>query len=177
LTVAAVVSSSSLRLQLGGGRWWKVDPDDPRALAVVDDGGPGAGLGPHYSRQTPGSAQFTPSGRKLILLTDCERAVWAVVENLDPAGGIHWRCSIFRNEGGGRSSDLIREATARTYDFWRSHYGGLPSVPLRTEVDAAKVRPKRDPGRCFLRAGWRNVGTTKGGHGRAKLVVLEAPPC
>jgi hypothetical protein len=34
------------------------------------------------------------------------------------------------------------------------------------------VRAKRDPGRCFLKAGWRRVGTTRGG-----LVVLRLSPC
>jgi hypothetical protein len=69
------------------------------------------------------------------------------------------------------SSLLVAEATARTYEFWRRHYGGLPSVPLRTEVDPEKTRRKRDPGRCFLKAGWRVAGETKSG-----LVRLEAPP-
>lgn len=63
----------------------------------------------------------------------------------------------------------MREATARTYAYWRRHYGGLPAVPLTTEVDPRKTRRKRDPGRCFLRAGWSRVGVVRG------LVVLRAP--
>jgi hypothetical protein len=33
------------------------------------------------------------------------------------------------------------------------------------------VRPKRDPGRCFVRAGFTRVGQTKGG-----LVALQMLP-
>jgi hypothetical protein len=99
--------------------------------------------------------------------------VWGCIENLDPVGNLRWRCSVFRNEAGGKdgdlvSSDLVREATGRTYDYWR-RTGGLPLVPLQTEVDPDKTRPKRDPGRCFLRAGWTVVDFRRG------LVVLQAP--
>lgn len=40
-----------------------------------------------------------------------------------------------------------------------------------TFVDKDKTRKKRDPGRCFLRAGFKNVGETKGG-----LVALQLLP-
>ena len=146
-----------------GDRWWRVERDDPRARRVVD------AEPPHYSRQTPGAAEFMSSGRTLVLLTDDERAVWGAIENLDPAGGLHWRVSLFRNLGSGLSSGLVREATCRTFAFWERHYGARPPVPLRTEVNPARVRRKRDPGRCFLRAGWLRVGMSRG------LVVLEAP--
>lgn len=38
-------------------------------------------------------------------------------------------------------------------------------------VDSSKVRRKRDPGRCYLRAGFDVVGKTKGG-----LVALQMTP-
>lgn len=116
------------------------------------------------------------SGRVLVLLTPCERAVWGTIENNDPAGGRHWRVSIFRNEGAGLSSDLIRHATSRTCAWWRMKYGELPPVPLRTEVDPLRIRNTRNPGWCFICAGWRVVGRTNGARkGRADLLVLEAP--
>ncbi len=142
------------------GRWHPVLRTDVRARELADR---------HYSRQTPGAVDFMANGRTLVLLTDCARAVWGAIENLDPAGGQRWRVSIFRNEGAGRSSDLIREATDRTFLYWRRHYGATPAVPLTTEVDPAKTRRKRDPGRCFLRAGWRRLGVVRG------LVVFQAP--
>jgi hypothetical protein len=139
-------------------------------LAVVDGTGAFAGEGPHYSRQTPGAAEFMSSGKTLVMLAENNRAVWGVIENRVPGGPeLRWRCSMFRNLGAGLSSTLIREATHITFAYWINHYGGLPPVPLRTEVDPAKTRRKRDPGRCFIRAGWLRVGTHRG------LVFLEAP--
>lgn len=143
------------------GHWHKVSRRDPRARELADR---------HYSRQTPGAAGFMASGKTLVLMTCDAAALWGAIENLDPAGGRRWRCSIFRNESPIRSSDLIVEATARTYAYWRRHYGGLPAVPLTTEVNPDRVKRKRDPGRCFLRAGWRRVDVRRG------LVVLQAPP-
>lgn len=57
----------------------------------------------------------------------------------------------------------------RTFDFWRRSPGGLPSVPLQTEVDPSKTRRKRDPGRCFRKAGWIKVDERRG------LIIFEAP--
>lgn len=141
------------------GAWVKVERCHPQARALADR---------HYSRQTVGARDFMASGKTLVLLTRCARAVWGCIENLDPVGNLRWRCSIFRNEGGGLSSDLVREATVRTFDFWRRTHG-LPSVPLQTEVDPRRTRTKRDPGRCFLKAGWFVIGVRRG------LVILQAP--
>lgn len=142
------------------GHWHRVKRTDKRALDLADR---------HYSRQTVGAVEFMSNGKTLVLLTLDARAVWGAIENLDPNGGHRWRCAIFRNEGAVRSSELVREATTRTYLYWRRHYGGIPAVPLTTEIDPSKVKRKRDPGRCFLRAGWRKVDERRG------LVVLQAP--
>lgn len=123
----------------------------------------------HYSRQTHGSDQVLPPGETLLLVTPERDAVWGVVHNLDPVGNRRWRCSIFRNEGGRRSSELVRAATNLTFAYWTHRYRRLPTVPLTTEVDPQKVRHKRDPGRCFLRAGWLRSETRRG------LLVLFAP--
>lgn len=148
------------------GIWRRVPKRSAVARALADR---------HYSRQTIGADDFIPPGRCLVLVTPCGRATWAVVENRDPVGALRWRCTIFRNEGAGLSSDLVRAATSATFDYWRRHYHGLPVAPLRTEVDPAATRRKRDPGRCFIRAGWRVVAVTPASHGRPSLVVLEAP--
>lgn len=145
------------------GYWHRVKRCDARARALADD---------HYSRQTPGARDFMGNGKTLVLITLDELAVWGVIENTDITGKPHWRCSIFRNVGPTLSSDLIVEATERTYAFWARR---PPSCPLTTEIDAEKVRHKRDPGRCFLKAGWTRIGMTAGGHGRNQLVVLQAP--
>jgi hypothetical protein len=147
-------------LPWSSGAWFPVKRTDPRARSLADR---------HYSRQTVGAVDFMASGRTLVLLTHDGMAVWGVIENLDPAGGLRWRCSMFRNEGALLSSELIREATEHTYRHWRQRYGSLPTVPLTTEVDPERTRRKRDPGRCFRRAGWTVVGVWRG------LVVLQAP--
>lgn len=154
----------------GDGAWHAVLRTDPRARALADR---------HYSRQTPGAPEFLNAGETLVLLTDDGLAVWGVLHNRDPWAKVNhglevwrWRCAIFRREPESPhlASDLVREATARTYAYWTRHYGALPSVPLTTEVDPGKTRRKRDPGRCFLRAGWTRIGERDG------LVVLQAPP-
>jgi hypothetical protein len=69
-------------------------------------------------------------------------------------------CSAFRNETRTYlSSLLIREAVAAT----RARFGEPPALGMVTFVDPDKVRRKRDPGRCFLRAGFVREGETKGG--------------
>lgn len=77
-----------------------------------------------------------------------------------------WVNSLFRNEGAGLSSELIREAVAATRAVWDP-----PELGLITFVDAGKVRRKRDPGYCYLCAGFERVGMTKGG-----LVALQLLP-
>jgi hypothetical protein len=146
-----------------GGYWHRVPRTDPRARALADR---------HYSRQTQGAQEFTPPGKVLVLITDDGLAVWAAVEHLDPVGNLCWRCTIFRNEGPVKSSVLVIEATRRTFEYWRRHYGAPPPIPLRTEVDPKRVRAKRDPGRCFIKAGWRVVAERQG---KRKLTFLEAP--
>jgi len=139
--------------------WYRVNKWSRVAGALADR---------HYSRQTHGSDQVLAPGRTLLMVTPDEAATWGVVHNLDPVGNERWRCSIFRNEGGQLSSDLIGEATAVTFDYWPRRYGSLPRVPLTTEVDPNATRRKRDPGRCFARAGWQRWSWSD-------LVVLHAP--
>lgn len=151
---------SALTLFPFDGAWQQVRRNDIRARTLADR---------HYSRQTIGAVDFMANGRTFVLLSLDTLAVWGVIENMDPAGGRRWRCSIFRNEGPARSSVLIREATSLTFAYWTRRHGAPPPVPLTTEVDPAKTRHKRDPGRCFLRAGWRRVDVRRG------LVILQAP--
>lgn len=130
--------------------WLLSSSSDPRALDVVDGLGAFAEHGPHYSRRSPGSKTFTGVGQEIVLVTDCGRAVWAVVRQRTPTrrgsgssrgrsgktdeGARYvWRNMLFRNLGAGLSSDLIRSATEATRIAWRARYGSLPSERLRTE--------------------------------------------
>jgi hypothetical protein len=116
---------------------------DPRALPLADR---------HYNRQKPGTPQFVPPGRNLVLLTERADALWVTT----------WP-----------RAEYIREAVAAT----RAKYGEPPDLGMVTFVDAAKVRRKRDPGRCYLRAGFRCVGRTKErGYIALQLLPLDMPP-
>jgi hypothetical protein len=125
------------------GVWQVRSHRDPAALALADR---------HYSRRRPGSGQVGPPGRKLVLVTPCERAVWLshwpyahlALDGLDA-----WRCSIFRNEGAGLSSELIEAAMALTAKRW----SGRPADGWLTWIDTTKIR-SANPGYCFKQAGW-----------------------
>ena len=117
----------------------------------------------HYNRQKIGDKQFAPPGRCLVLKTPAIDAFWITswpfAEYVKHAWAGAWVCSAFRNESEHLSSDLIRQAIAVSLAKW----GTAPDLGMVTFVNADKVRHKRDPGRCFLRAGFRRCGETKGG--------------
>ena len=60
-----------------------------------------------------------------------------------------YRCSYFRNEGAGLSSELIVAAMDLTHDMW----GYPPKDGWVTWVDRRKVESS-NPGYCFKQAGW-----------------------
>jgi hypothetical protein len=135
---------------------------DRRAAALADR---------HYNRQKIGSPQFVPPGRCLVLLTPNADAFWITsypfTEYVKHAWAGAWVCSAFRNESDTLSSKLIIDAVAATR--WR--WPDVPSLGMITFVDTTKVKHKRDFGRCYLKAGFKNVGFTKGG-----LVALQLRP-
>jgi hypothetical protein len=132
---------------------------DPFVAAMADR---------HYSRETPGAQQFSPPGRVLVLRAPAASWVtsWQDPQYVDHGWPGAWVCTLFRNEGSALSSDLVRAAVAATRWTWAT-----PAEGMVTFIDPAKVRHKRDPGRCFLRAGFRRAGMTKGG-----LLVLRLDP-
>jgi hypothetical protein len=125
----------------------------------------------HYNRQKHGSRGFVPPGRCLVLMARDGAALWVTswpfAEFTKHAWAGAWINSLFRNEGTSLSSELIVSAVAATRYF----YGEAPSLGMVTFVDAGKVRRKRDPGRCYVRAGFERVGHTQGG-----LVALQMTP-
>jgi hypothetical protein len=141
---------------------------DKRAAALADR---------HYTRQSVGSAQFVPPGRCLVLLTPDATALWVTswpkAEYVKHAWAGAWICSLFRNEAPERylSSELIRDAVAATRGF----FGKPPSLGLVTFVDPGRIRAKRDPGRCYRKAGFHPVGSTKGGLLALQLLPSEMP--
>jgi hypothetical protein len=129
----------------------------------------------HYNRQKIGSPQFVPPGRCVVSLTERADALWVTswpfAEYVKHAWAGAWVNSLFRNESGILSSALITEAIAAT----RSQFGEPPTLGIVTFVDAGKTRRKRDPGRCYRRAGFRHVGFTQGGLWALQMLPADMP--
>lgn len=143
--------------------WRRSHRFDPAAAVLADR---------HYNRRAVGSPQFMPPGRCLVLVATDGQAVWGTswqqpewVRHAWPGA---WVNSLFRREGGEVvASEMIRQAIAATRHRWPA----TPAAGMVTFVDRQKVRAKRDPGRCYRRAGFVEVGETQGG-----LVVLQMLP-
>lgn len=120
---------------------------DPIAKQIADR---------HYNRQNPNSPNFVPPGRCLVLLSVNHDAFWVTSypfkEYVLHAWGGAFVCSAFRNEGPTLSSDLIRSACSATAATW-----DIPPLGMITFIDTKKVRKKRDWGRCYRKAGFRDA--------------------
>lgn len=112
----------------------------------------------HYSRQTPGSPQFLPPGRTLVIRnsegTMVFGWVWQFPEYRDD-GQLGFNCAIFRNESQQLSSEIILECELLALDTWGPQR-------MFTYIDPAKIK-SRNPGYCFKKAGWRYAGTKTDG--------------
>ena len=141
---------------------WQVrDRADSAARALADR---------HYSRRSLGFRTLGPPGRVLVLVTPCERAVWVTHWPLYPQDGLDaWRCTLFRNEGAGLSSALIRAAMDATAQLWADR----PADGWVTFVDPRAVASSH-PGWCFLCAGWWKDRTWKPGRWAPYLRRLRA---
>jgi hypothetical protein len=121
----------------------------------------------HYSKyhykdgRTP--QKFVGPGEYIVLTTPTRTALFVWRKFRDDSGQWGINCSIFRNQSGIRSSDLIGEADAIADFCW-------PGARHYTYVRASAVK-SRNPGWCFICAGWHRVGTTKSG-----LVILARCP-
>jgi hypothetical protein len=147
--------------------WERSNRFDPRSVRLADR---------HYSRQKPGTPQFVRAGYNIVLITPDEAALWVTVYQpfVDHRWDGAWECSLFRNENREKylASDLIREALAATRAIW----GDPPKQGLITTVNADKVKKKRDPGRCFIRAGFKLVGETTNGLLVFQIEPVDFPP-
>jgi hypothetical protein len=147
--------------------WLRSNRADKRALPIADR---------HYNRQKIGSPQFVPPGKCLVLLTPDIGALWVTswpkAEYVKHAWAGAWINSLFRRESGPLASTLIRAAVAAT----RAYYGKPPTLGMVSFVDASKVKHKRDAGRCYRKAGFKLVGTTKGGLLVYQMLPMDMPP-
>lgn len=142
-----------------GGVWVPVRDGNITGRAIFDS---------HYSRahyaDGRSQARYVGPGERVVLLTPCARAllVWRKFISRDLQVGVN--CAVFRNEGAGLSSELLRSAMAIAWARW-------PGQRLYTYVNPRKVASP-NPGYCFKMAGWRLCGVTK----VRRLLVLECMP-
>ena len=142
---------------IGGEPLWYLTKDGDRACLELYER--------HYSDyrgKRRKLRQFVGPGQKIVLRDAEGRAVFVWRKYIDDTipRQIGIECSIFRNEGPHQSSLLIRQADAIADFCWlgERHY---------TKVDPQAVR-STNAGYCFLCAGWRRCGETRGG-----LILLE----
>lgn len=107
---------------------------------------------------------FAGPGEKIVLRTASGDAGFVWRNFISDSGEHGINCAFFRNEGSILSSQLIRQACDIADAVWscRRHY---------TYVDPSCVR-SRNPGFCFLAAGWKKCGVTKSG----KLIFERTRP-
>ena len=143
--------------------WFEVRDGHPLARAIYRR---------HYSCRNYKDGRLPKNilgpGEYILLLTAEADAIFAWRKFIDDAipkqTGVN--CSIFRNEAQEKykSSELILIAEVFAQRKW-------PGERMYTYVSETKTRHKRDPGRCFRKAGWIPCGHTKGG-----LLILEKLP-
>lgn len=131
-------------------KWVRVRRSDPYLRRLRDR---------HYSTKYPGGRTAGPPGRTIALRTVAGDAAW-LSSWQDELGRKHLHgdafvCSLFRNEGPELSSELVADAVAATRNEW-----GVAPAGFLTFVDLERIRRKRDPGRCFRRAGFEPIGHT-----------------
>jgi len=167
-------------------KWVLSHRADPSVRSIADR---------HYNRQSIGSPQFVPPGRCVVLRTEVADAFWITswpfAEYVRHAWAGAWVCSAFRNESADKSSVLITEALAASRTFFApprigswmkasaSHEAtrvDRVEIAMVCFVDREKVTRKRDFGRCYLRAGFRVVGETKGGLLALGIRTDDLPP-
>jgi hypothetical protein len=121
----------------------------------------------HYSRYRYADGRkpllFVGPGSKMVLMTPDAHAVFAWRRFISGDGQTGVNCAIFRNEGAGRSSDLIRAADALADERWPGERHYTYVNPRHTSAN---------PGYCFKQAGWQFCGITKWN----KLHILERLP-
>lgn len=116
--------------------------------------------------------QFVGPGQNIVLRTGDADAMFVWRKFIDDSGQEGVNCAVFRNEAPQRylSSELVRQADAVADHVW-------PGERHYTYVNPKAVR-SRNPGYCFVAAGWRKCGMTKSGlwiYERQLVAGLNAP--
>lgn len=103
-------------------------------------------------------------GEKVCLLTPDWQAAFGWRKFKDASGQQGINCAFFRNESSQLSSWLILEAEKLAWNRWSGER-------LYTYVNPSAIR-SRNPGCCYLKAGWQKCGFTQ----VKKLLILEKCP-
>ena len=147
------------QLPIASKHWCFTRDGDPYAYALYQE---------HYSARRYRRARqrlFVGPGRKLVLLATDGKAlfVWRQFRDDTQPPQTGYNCAVFRNVGTNLSSALIAEAVRVVFERWG---------PARcyTLVNPSRIR-STNPGCCFVKAGWRKVGSCKTGK-----VILEFVP-
>lgn len=99
--------------------------------------------------------KFVGPGEHIVLTLVNRLALFVWRKFKDASEQIGVNCAIFRNKSKILSSNLIREADAIADFVW-------PGERHYTYVRAEAVK-SRNPGWCFICAGWKRCGYTKAG--------------
>lgn len=145
--------------------WTVTNRNDPASRELADR---------HYNRQSIGAPGFVPPGRCLVLKAEGALWVtsWPYAAYVKHAWAGAWMNSLFRRESGDvKASEMIRQAIAATRWNWPE----VPEQGVVTFVDADQVKHKRDPGRCYRKAGFRHVGFTKAGLWAFQMRLEDMP--
>lgn len=138
--------------------WWLTKDGDRDCLELYER---------HYSARRYADGRyrvlFVGPGEKVVLRTERADAFFVWRNFTDDSGQQGINCAAFRNEGPLLSSELIRQADQIADAIW-------PHSRHYTYVNPRAIR-SANPGFCFLAAGWRRCGRTKGG-----LMILERLP-
>ena len=100
-------------------------------------------------------------GEYMALITPEADAIFVWRKFIDASGQKGVNCAVFRNEGPRLSSELIHQAMTRARKRW-------PGERFYTYVNPKKIRSS-NPGCCFKKAGWIEIGKTK----IHNLIILE----
>jgi len=156
------------------GIWELSHRADPEALPVADR---------HYNRQKPGTPQFVPPGRCLVLKHKCNGVVsalwvtsWPYAEYVKHAWAGAWINSMFRKECDCRNaSEMIQEAVLWTLSQWTCPPLGLVSFVDPKNVAPRMIRGRPTWGQSYFKAGFAHVGYTKGGLWAFQLLPQNMP--
>ncbi len=135
---------------------WIVGQDGDKSLLALYER--------HYSCYTYKDgrkrSQFVGPGEHIVLTLPDRKALFVWRKFIDDSGQTGVNCAVFRNESRLLSSSLIVEADAIADFCWpgERHYTFVRSEAVKS----------RNPGWCFVCAGWNKCGFTKSG-----LLILE----